>query len=110
MSLTLRSSAQESRIREQLRQWEAENPSPTRIGLADDSPGTGIFNSMSRVRSERSFKLDLFSEDDDAASHSHFDGVDVVDLGLNGQVLDAGDLVEVRYGIRQPQLCTRAKR
>ncbi|KXX76996.1 Mitochondrial protein cyt-4 [Madurella mycetomatis] len=98
VSLALRSSAQESRIREQLRQWEAENPSPTRIGLADDSPGSGIFNSMSRVRSERSFKLDLFSEDDDAASHSHFDGVDVVDLGLNGQVLDAGDLVEVSSG------------
>ncbi|GAB1311124.1 3'-5' RNA exonuclease complex component [Madurella fahalii] len=98
LTTAIRSSARENRIREQLRQWEAENPSPTRIGLADDTPGSGIFNSMSRVRSERSFKLDLFSEDDDATVHTHFDGVDVVDLGLNSQVLDAGDLVEVSSG------------
>lgn len=96
--MDFRSSSQESRIRQELRHWEAENPPPARIDVADDTSFSGVSNSLTRTRSEYNFKLDISSADyDAAAAYSHFDGVDAVDLGLTGQVLDPGDLVEVRY-------------
>lgn len=94
-----RVSSQESSIRERLRKWEEENPAPALAAPLDEPPTDGVGNTFTKTRSELSFKLDLPSEDD-AATQPHFDGVDVVDLGLNGSVLQPGDLVEVRYGRR----------
>ncbi|KAL2258989.1 hypothetical protein VTK26DRAFT_7495 [Humicola hyalothermophila] len=91
----LRSDSQESRIREQLRQWEAENPAPT-FAFPDHDATTAssmLSNTFTKTRSDFNFKMD--TAENDAAVHSRFDGVDMVDLGLNSAVLEPGDLVEV---------------
>ncbi|KAL2020866.1 hypothetical protein VTK56DRAFT_7857 [Thermocarpiscus australiensis] len=95
----LRSSSQESSIRERLRQWEAENPAPALL-LAGDNPSDGsVVNAITRTLSAFNFQPHSSAQDEDA-SQPHFDGVDMVDLGLTGSVLQAGDLVEVSSGSR----------
>lgn len=84
-------------IRERLRQWAAENPAPG-LAVPSDEPADGhIANTFTKSSSELLARLRLSAQDEDAA-RPHFDGTDVVDLGLSGSVLQPGDLVEVRYG------------
>ena len=92
----LRAASQESLIRERLRQWEAENPAPA-LAVPDDRPTDGsVENTITKNWSEFNIRLDDSVQDDDAMQ-PHFDGVDMVDLSSNGSVVQAGDLIEVRY-------------
>jgi hypothetical protein len=104
---TLRSSAEPSHIRERLRAWEAANPTPT-LAVPRDEPADDIVgNVLTRNRSEFGFKLNAATQDEDA-TRPHFDGDDMVDLGLSGAVLEAGDLVEVSsasWGLRLLAIC-----
>lgn len=90
----LRPDSQETRIREQLRIWEAENPTPSLSFPEDAAIDSSVTNTFTKNRSELNFKLDNAAEND-AAVQSRFDGVDMVDLGLNSVVLEPGDLLEV---------------
>jgi hypothetical protein len=91
-----RSPSQQSPIRERLKAWEAENPGPALSVPSDEPAEDGVGNVLTKNRTEFGFKLDVAQEDD--ASRPHFDGVDMVDLGLSGSILQAGDLVEVSSG------------
>ncbi|KAL2146707.1 hypothetical protein VTI28DRAFT_2858 [Corynascus sepedonium] len=91
---TLRTSSQKSHIREQLGIWEAQNPGRTATIPTDQPPVGTVSNTYTKSRGEWGFSLDMLAQDDDA-TRPHFDGVDIVDLGQSGSVLQAGDLVEV---------------
>ncbi|KAL2154176.1 hypothetical protein VTH82DRAFT_2852 [Thermothelomyces myriococcoides] len=91
---TLRSPSQQSRIRQELEIWEAQNPSRPAALLIDEPAAGTVGNTYTKSRGEMSFSLDVAAQDDDA-TRPHFDGVDIVDLGQTGSVLQAGDLVEV---------------
>ncbi|KAL2133476.1 hypothetical protein VTI74DRAFT_2281 [Chaetomium olivicolor] len=93
---TLRSDAEESHIRDMLRKWEAENPAPA-LRVPTDEPTDGVANTITKNRSEFGFRLDVDAQGDEA-SRTDFDGVDGVDLGVDGALLQAGDLVEVSSG------------
>ncbi|KAK4128217.1 RNB-domain-containing protein [Parathielavia appendiculata] len=96
---TLRSVSESTNIRERLRAWEAANPTPALAFPRDDPADDAVANVLTRNRSEFGFKLDVATQDEDAARpHFDGDGVDMVDLGLSGAVLEAGDLVEVTSG------------
>ncbi|KAK4242350.1 hypothetical protein C8A03DRAFT_11405 [Achaetomium macrosporum] len=84
-------------IRERLRKWEAENPTPALAVPRDQPADASVANILTKNRSELNFTLDNSAQDDDTAC-LHFDGVDMADLGLGGATLQAGDLVEVGSG------------
>ncbi|KAJ4295845.1 3'-5' RNA exonuclease complex component [Collariella sp. IMI 366227] len=62
--------------------------------IPSDEPVHGVGNTVTKSRSEYGFRL----AQDDAALRPQFDGVDGVDLGLDGALLHAGDLIEVSSG------------
>ncbi|KAL2158542.1 hypothetical protein VTH06DRAFT_4309 [Thermothelomyces fergusii] len=87
-------SSQRSHIRRQLERWEAENPGrPSAVFVDQPAAGT-VGNTYTKGQGDVTFSVDVAAQDDDA-TRPHFDGVDVVDLGQTGSVLQAGDLVEV---------------
>ncbi|KAK3301137.1 RNB domain-containing protein [Chaetomium fimeti] len=91
---TLRSSSEQSNIREQLRIWEAQNPGRP-AAIPSDEPTDGrVGNIFTKARGEVGFSLDVATMDDEA-TRAHFDAADMVDLSQSGPVLQAGDLVEV---------------
>ncbi|KAK4154637.1 hypothetical protein C8A00DRAFT_14252 [Chaetomidium leptoderma] len=94
-------------IRDRLRIWETENPAPSHSVPSDEPADGGVGNTLIKSRGEYGFKVDVATQDDDA-THPHFDGVDVADLGQSGAVLQAGDLVEVSsssWGLRLLAVC-----
>ncbi|KAL2178695.1 uncharacterized protein P884DRAFT_257929 [Thermothelomyces heterothallicus CBS 202.75] len=91
---TLRSPSQQSRIRQQLGIWEAQNPGRPPAVLIDEPVAGTVGNTYTKSRGDLTFSLDVAAQDDDS-TRPHFDGVDIVDLGQTGSVLQAGDLVEV---------------
>jgi hypothetical protein len=104
---TLRSSAETSHIRDRLRAWEAANPTSAPAAVPDAPADDSVGNVLTRNRSEFAFKLNVAAQDEDA-TRPHFDGDDMVDLGLSGAVLEAGDLVEVTsasWGLRLLAVC-----
>lgn len=88
----------DSRIRESLRAWEAENPSAP-VGLPRDAPAEGrASNTATRSQTDATLGLDFVNQDDQV-DRPHFDGVDGVDmddLAPSGPPLQTGDLVEIR--------------
>ncbi|KAK3906866.1 hypothetical protein C8A05DRAFT_40413 [Staphylotrichum tortipilum] len=87
-----------SAIREELRAWEAANPSAA-IGLPRDVPAEGrASNTATRTQTDTTLGLDFITQDDQL-DRPHFDGVDGVDmddLAPSGPPLQPGDLVEIR--------------
>ncbi|KAK4101708.1 RNB-domain-containing protein [Parathielavia hyrcaniae] len=104
---TLRSSSEVANIREYLRDWEAANPTPALASPRDDPADDVVTNVLTRNRTGFGVKLDVATQNEEAA-RPHFDGVDMVDLGLSGAVLETGDLVEVSsgsWGLRLLAIC-----
>ncbi|KAK4168701.1 mitochondrial protein cyt-4 [Cladorrhinum sp. PSN259] len=84
----------QSRIRQELAQWEKENPTPVLQEAFQDDVVGDVTNSVTRANPDSAFQLGLPTESD-RNSASQFDSIDSVDLGSTGSALRAGDLVEV---------------
>ncbi|KAK3330218.1 hypothetical protein B0H66DRAFT_50711 [Apodospora peruviana] len=99
VSVRIASGTDESRIRQQLRAWEAQNPAPQTLGyndLVDSSGGAKPLNIFTNSQNAHSFQDHTAVESDDEI-RPHFDNGELVDFGAStsGRGLEAGDLLEV---------------
>ena len=80
-------------IRDRLRQWEIENPSPADLALPEDSQGA----IMGLVSNSRMGGSDAISFDEDSAEQAAFREDGLLDIRSDGTRFEPGDMLEVRY-------------
>ncbi len=86
-------SRRSSAIRQRLRTWEAENPSPAENLLI---PGDDSASNPGLMVNTRMGGLDGARFDEDAQEQAFFHGDGLMDLRSDASRLQAGDLLEIR--------------